>query len=58
MNVWTEEAKAAITSLGVDVVELEVVGTHHHFQSFRPRAKKADMEKIKEETKQIQEGKT
>ena len=47
-SVSVEEARAAITELGVEVVDLAVVGKHLHFQSFRLRVKKADMEKIKD----------
>ena len=42
-----DDARQGIQDLGVDVLNLEVVGRHHHFQSFRLRIKKADFEKIK-----------
>ena len=48
VNVSLEEAKTAISELGVDVVELERVGKHNHFQSFRLRIRKADMDKIRD----------
>ena len=48
MNVSLEDAKTAIMNLGVTVVDIEVVGQHHHFQSFRLRVKKAEMDRIKD----------
>ena len=39
VNVSCEEAHKAISDLGVDVIELEVVARHKHFQSFRLRIK-------------------
>ena len=39
-NVSVEDARKGITDLGVDVIDLEVVGRHRHFQSFRVRIKK------------------
>ena len=47
VDVSLEEAKTAITNLGVTVVEIEVVGKRNHFQSFRLRVKRSDMERIK-----------
>ena len=47
INVPIDEARRAIEELGVDVLDLEVVGRHHHFQSFRLRVKKAHLETLK-----------
>ena len=47
VGVSLEDAKTAITELGVKVVEMEVAGKHNHFQSFRLRIKKIDLEKVK-----------
>ena len=47
INVAIDEAKRAIEDLGVDVLDLEVVGRHLHFQSFRLRVKKTHLETLK-----------
>ena len=47
-NVSVEEAKQAIIDLGVEVIELEVIRRHNHFQSFRLRVKRTDFEKMKD----------
>ena len=47
INVSLDDAKKGIADLGVDVIDLEVVGKHRHFQSFRLRIKKAHLEIIK-----------
>ena len=47
LDVTVEDARAAIREMGVGVVELEPIRRHHHFQSFRLRLRKADVEKIK-----------
>ena len=46
-NVSTEDARKGITDLGVDVIDLEVVGRHRHFQSFRLRIKKIHLDILK-----------
>ena len=48
VSVTTEEAKTAISSMGVDVIELEVVGRRDHYQSFRLRVKKSDLAALKD----------
>ena len=47
INVAIDEAKRAIEDLGVNVLDLEVVGRHLHFQSFRLRVKKTHLETLK-----------
>ena len=47
VNVSLEDAKKAIADLGVDVIEMEVVGRHNHFQSFRLRIKRIHLDALK-----------
>ena len=46
VNVSTEEARTAISEMGVTVLELEVVGRRDHYQSFSLRIKKSDLPAI------------
>ena len=47
VTVSTEEARQAIVDLGIDVIEFETIRRHNHFQSFRLRIRKADLETVK-----------
>ena len=47
VDVSVDDARRNIQERGVEVIELEVLGRHHHFQSFRLRLRKTDLATLK-----------